>query len=89
MSMTRSAAASSTGRSRPQAAKPLYIHRLELPKALAPGVDRDVADPVPLATSDAGALSASRKILTICSSDNLAFFMVHSLPEGTLSQSIN
>src|SRR6202012_6141722 len=42
-----------------------------------------------LATSTPGALSASRRILTICSSLNLVFFMVISLPERPLSQSIN
>jgi hypothetical protein len=36
-----------------------------------------------------GDLSASRRILTICSSENLVFFMVPSVPEGPLSQSIN
>src|ERR1039458_7648903 len=42
-----------------------------------------------LATSATGVLSASRRILTICSSENLVFFMAPSVPEGPLSQSIN
>jgi hypothetical protein len=40
-------------------------------------------------TSATGVLSASRKILTICSSENRVFFMAPSVPEGPLSQSIN
>ena len=47
MSMTRSATTflsrAFSGLKLPQS---LHVHRLQLPKALAPGVDRDIADPV-------------------------------------------
>jgi hypothetical protein len=60
----------------------------QLPKALAAGIDRDVADAVLLGHFRDRRLVGSRRILTICSSENRVFFMAPSFPSGPSSQSL-
>jgi hypothetical protein len=66
--------------------QPLHVRRLELAEALAPLVDRLLADPVLLGDFRTGDASASRRIFTICSSVNRVFFMASSLPWKPSSQ---
>jgi hypothetical protein len=63
----------------------MHIARFETPEALAPGVDRLFADPVPLRYRRYGSRSASRMIATICSSVNRPFRMAPSESGASLS----
>jgi hypothetical protein len=61
---------------------PLDVGRFQRPEPLSPRVDRLITDAVLLATSAIGRWSASRRITTICSSVNRAFFMTPSVVRG-------
>jgi hypothetical protein len=66
--------------------KALYVNGFEGPETLALRVDRLLADAVCFfATFVIGVLSASRRILTICSSLNRLFLMASSFQKAILS----
>jgi hypothetical protein len=58
--------------------------RLERAEVLPPPIDRLAADAVLLATSGTDFSSASRRLVTMCSSVNRVFFMRSSWVEGAI-----
>jgi hypothetical protein len=58
--------------------EPLHVARLQAAEMLPPGVDRLRLTPCFFATSGTDFSSASRRMVTICSSVNGVFFMAPS-----------
>jgi len=69
--------------------KSSYIPGLELSESLAREVYRLLGDPVLFSESATVPESASRRIRTICSSENLAFFIAYSCPEKAITPRIS
>lgn len=67
----------------------LDVVGLQRAKTLAPQVDRLLAELVLAATSATGLASASRRILTICSSVNRLFFISSLFAMGAIVSSFN
>jgi hypothetical protein len=64
----------------------LHVYRLQFAKALTPGVNRRVADPVPLGNLGHRASSPSRRIFAICSSKKAGRLHGSSFVEGHFSE---